>query len=55
MNDPQDSPQDDPQTHLDTDPVNDPDVQDDPAHDTDEGEGWESEGGSTPEGPATDT
>ena len=53
------SPQDDPQTHLDTDPVNapgvDPDTQDDPAHDADEDEGWASEGGATPEGPATDT
>ena len=62
-------PQSDPQTHLDTDPANnpetdlggdprtpaDPDSQDDPAHDTGEDEGWESEGGATPSGPATDT
>lgn len=59
-----DTPQSDPQTHLDTDPVNDPaqgsdapsrDDQVDPAHDTGEDEGWTSEGGSTPEGPATAT
>ena len=51
--------QDDPQAHLDTDPVNEPDAhpypQDDPAHDADEDEGWESEGGANPAGPATDT
>ncbi|MBS2939779.1 hypothetical protein KDN32_18715 [Nocardioides sp. J2M5] len=46
-------PQDDPQTHVDTDPANDP--VDDPAHDVDEDEGWTSEGGATPSGPATDT
>ena len=45
----------DPQTHLDHDPVNRPDTEDDPAHDAGEDEGWESEGGSTPDGPATDT
>ena len=59
----------DPQTHLDTDPANNPetdlggdprtpadsDSEDDPAHDTGEDEGWESEGGATPDGPATDT
>ena len=27
---------------------------DDPAHSTDEDEGWTSEGGATPSGPATD-
>lgn len=46
-------PQDDPQTHLDTDPSNR--GQTDPAHDTDEDEGWTSEGGATESGPATDT
>jgi len=49
----------DPQSHLDRDPSNDPatavDSADDPAHDTGEDEGWASEGGSTPDGPATDT
>ena len=45
----------DPQTHLDTDPANAPDAVDDPAHDADEDEGWGSEGGATPSGPATDT
>lgn len=51
----------DQQTHLDTDPVNaadagsSPDATDDPAHDVEEDEGWTSEGGSTPDGPATDT
>lgn len=63
------SPQSDPQTHLDSDPTIDPahvpaeatqtgsggDRIDDPAHDTGEDEGWTSEGGSTPDGPATDT
>ena len=39
----------DPQSHVDRDPSNDP------AHDTGEDEGWTSEGGSTPDGPATDT
>jgi hypothetical protein len=57
----------DPQTRLDTDPVNNPETDlagnprtegdsgDDPAHDTDEDEGWTSEGGATPAGPATDS
>jgi hypothetical protein len=45
----------DPQSHLDHDPANRPDTADDPAHDTGEDEGWESEGGSNPEGPATDS
>lgn len=31
------------------------DKEDDPAHDTDADEGWTSEGGATPAGPATDT
>ncbi|GAA1941557.1 hypothetical protein [Nocardioides hwasunensis] len=52
--DQQQSPHDDPQTHLDTDPANNPDLQDDPAHETDD-EGWGSEGGATPDGPATDS
>ena len=43
----------DPQTHLAADPANEPDTVDDPAHDTDEDEGWGSEGGATPTGPAT--
>ncbi len=30
------------------------DVEEDPAHSTDEDEGWTSEGGATPSGPATD-
>ena len=52
-------PQGDPQSHLDDDPVNrpetdKPDAEDDPAHDTSD-EGWESEGGATPSGPATHT
>ena len=47
-------PQGDPQTHIDDDPVNEPDAEDDPAHDTSD-EGWESEGGATPSGPATHT
>lgn len=45
----------DPQTHLDADPVNEPDPVDDPAHHVGEDEGWTSEGGATPDGPATDT
>lgn len=45
----------DPQSHLDHDPANHRDAEDDPAHDTGEDEGWTSEGGSTPAGPATDT
>lgn len=32
-----------------------PDTQDDPAHDAGEDEGWESEGGADPTGPATDS
>lgn len=60
-------PQTDPQTHLDTDPANNPetdvagnprtdtDSEDDPAHDVGEDKGWESEGGATPDGPATST
>lgn len=58
-------PQTDPQTRLDTDPANNPetdlagnpdsDSEHDPAHDTGEDEGWESEGGATPDGPATGT
>ncbi len=48
-------PQSDPQTHLDTDPTNKPDVEDDPAHDAGKDEGWTSEGGATDAGPATDT
>lgn len=39
----------DPQTHLDTDPTNEPDTVQDPAHDTDEDEG------AAPSGSATDT
>lgn len=43
----------------DTDPDHEPhsiegDADDDPAHATDEDEGWTSEGGATPVGPATD-
>ncbi len=45
-------PQADPQTHLDADPSN-RDSDDDPAHDAGEDEGWESEGGANPSGPAT--
>ena len=32
-----------------------PDTQADPAHDAGEDEGWESEGGADPTGPATDS
>ena len=45
----------DPQTHLDDDPANRPDTDDDPAHDAGKDEGWESEGGANPTGPATDS
>lgn len=48
----------DPQTHLDTDATNSaaaPETEVDPAHDTGQDEGWTSEGGATPAGPATDT
>lgn len=38
-----------------TGPDEEGDVRDDPAHDAGPDEGWESEGGATPEGPATDT
>ena len=59
MSDPDQAPHEDPQTHLDTDPVNAPqgarkDAQDDPAHDAGDDEGWTSEGGATPDGPATE-
>ena len=54
-----DDTQSDPQAHLDHDPTNrpasPPDAEDDPAHDAGEDEGWESEGGSNPTGPATDS
>ena len=50
-----DGTQADPQTHLDEDPANRPDTEDDPAHDAGKDEGWESEGGANPEGPATDS
>lgn len=46
--------QGDPQSHLDRDPANAPDADNDPAHDTGKDEGWESEGGANPTGPATD-
>jgi hypothetical protein len=46
--------QGDPQSHVDHDPANEPDADTDPAHDTGKDEGWESEGGANPTGPATD-
>ena len=42
-------------THPDNEPDETvDDTVDDPAHATDEDEGWTSEGGATPSGPATD-
>ncbi|WP_165356777.1 hypothetical protein [Nocardioides zhouii] len=47
--------QSDPQSQFDQDPTNVPDADDDPAHDAGKDEGWESEGGANPTGPATDS
>lgn len=54
--DPVNNPAPNPETDLAGNPrAGEPDEVDDPAHDAGEDEGWESEGGATPEGPATDT
>ena len=52
-------PASDPASDQASDQASDPDgarsdVEDDPAHSADEDEGWTSEGGATPSGPATE-
>lgn len=43
-----------PQDPTTEDPDIETDTEEDPAHDIDEDDGWTSEGGATPSGPATD-